>query len=434
MSKIHELTRRQICRAAFLIACLLPTTAVLAWGVTRRLPGRVAAHATELERATGLHVTLGNVTYPRPGATLYHDLVLADPETDAEMLRCRVLEAASDGQQWLLRASQVEVEAAQAPQLWETVERQLRQAPRDDNLPVRAVAWELTWHGPGGAQTITDLAARLMSTETDRRAELSFQLAGESNAEPVVVRATRRRGEQPSTTNITLDTSNSFLPANIFGPLVDAGGWLGGHARFRGKLSIDARRAGWEGELTGQLDQIDLDALVTAHFPHTLSGTAELRVDHARLRGGRLVEAAVGITAGPGVVSRSLVASVADTLHLAASAPLLAEPMLNFEQMAFEVTIDGDGMRFLGVAPAEARGAMLVDVPRPGVRRALWLQPEQQPQPVVAVLRALVPQSEMQVPANPESEWLIRHLPVPPLVAPAEATARPPTVHLRGPR
>ncbi|HEY5313007.1 MAG TPA: hypothetical protein VIK18_10830, partial [Pirellulales bacterium] len=62
---------------------------------------------------------------------------------------------------------------------------------------------------------------------------------------------------------------------------------------------------------------------------------------------------------------------------------------------------------------------------------ALWKQPAQQPQPVVTLVRALVPANEVQVPAAGETDLLLRHLPLAPIQPPSNADGTPITPHAR---
>ena len=49
MVRLHDITRRRICRAAFLTAAVVPTLAVIGWGAIEHRPGRVAAYERALE-------------------------------------------------------------------------------------------------------------------------------------------------------------------------------------------------------------------------------------------------------------------------------------------------------------------------------------------------------------------------------------------------
>ncbi|HEX3871359.1 MAG TPA: hypothetical protein VHV77_13030, partial [Pirellulales bacterium] len=180
---------------------------------------------------------------------------------------------------------------------------------------------------------------------------------------------------------------------------------------------------GWDGTIRGDLSGIDLDALVTSQFPHTISGEANLHIERAHVVGGRVVEAEGTVTAGPGAIGRSLLVSGSQRLKLTAPGSVSKDAMSRFERLHFDFSLDSAGLRLVGRCPA---GAMLVDASG----RVLWSQPSEPSQPIVAFVQMLVPASQLHVPATMESEWLIRHLPVPRIVAPREA-ANAPSGHLK---
>ncbi|HEY5314525.1 MAG TPA: hypothetical protein VIK18_18475, partial [Pirellulales bacterium] len=70
MFKLHETTRKRLCRAMFFALALVPTAAVLAWGVSRHLPGRAQRLADELSAQLALDIRLSDVSHPRPGVLL----------------------------------------------------------------------------------------------------------------------------------------------------------------------------------------------------------------------------------------------------------------------------------------------------------------------------------------------------------------------------
>ena len=92
--------------------------------------------------------------------------------------------------------------------------------------------------------------------------------------------------------------------------------WLGSRAAFHGYLWAKESTGGWEGELTGNLSDLDLDASISAHFPHTLSGSVNVQLERARFRQGRMVEAIGAVTGNGGTVSRSLLAAGQRCLNL----------------------------------------------------------------------------------------------------------------------
>ena len=96
--------------------------------------------------------------------------------------------------------------------------------------------------------------------------------------------------------------------------------------------------------------------------------------------------------------------------------------------MALSATLDAQGLRLRGRCADAEPGTILSDG-----RHRLLGEPSQQPQPVAALVQTLVPQSTVQVPASRQTDWLLRHLPVPEVIPPAGAESVPPVAHPRLP-
>ena len=442
MFRLHDNTRRRICRAAFFLLCVLPTAGVSVWCARRHLPGVVGAEARRLQRELGLDVSLEGLRHLRPGGVLYEGLELADPETGRLVLRCRVLEAdwqqTIDGQgrpktSLVLIASQPEIEAAAVDQLRELLGRMLRRRTGRPQMDVRLAAGQLTLRSAGGSQTLTELEGSIESFPDGARAEGSFRLAGIDTPQPIRIRLVRNRQTTPPADGFELDTGGGAVPCDLLAMGLPCLEQLGPRSRLRGYIwanQIGGGRssAGWTGELTGQVFDLDLDDLVTGHFPHKLSGAARLTVQSARFRGDRLEEATGTLVAGPGVISRSLIDAAVEQLGLARGAePEAPGDLVPYGQLALAFLIDSRGLQLQGACSASAPGAILVD--RQG---RLLGEPVLQPQPVVALLRTLVPASEVQVPAVRQADWLIGLLPIPEIVPLEDAQrAVPPQARLR---
>ena len=459
MFRLHDNTRRRICRAVFLLLCVVPTTGVSVWCARRHLPRVVTAEAERLERELGLDVSLAGLRYLRPGRVLYEGLELADPETGRPLLRCRALEA--DWQQstdregrprasLVLIASQPEIEATAADRLAELLDRMLRRptilrtVPGGSQTDVRLAAGQLTLRAAGGSQTLSELQGSIESLAGGTRAEASFRLAGIDTPQPIRIRVVRNRQITPPATGFELDTGGGAVPCGLLAvglPLLER---LGPRSRLRGYIwanqtgdgqtSAAQTSAGWEGEFAGQVYDVDLDDLVSGHFPHKLGGTVQVTVQSARFRRQRLEEAAGTLVAGPGVISRSLIDAAVERLGLQRGGePQTPGELVPYEQLAVGFLIDARGLQLQGgCSPSGHRsgalvaGAILVD--RQG---RLLGEPVVQPQPVVALVRTLVPASQHQVPATRQTDWLIGHLPVPQVVPPAGARPELPQARLR---
>ena len=439
MLRLHETRRRFACQLAFVVLCALPTFTVGAWAVSRAWPGQSRAAAAQLREQVGLSVALDRVSHPRPGVVLYEGLALSDPETGEIIARCRLLEAAQGSSALVLRASQAEVQAARVDRLWELLTRLLRHELPGADTQVRFSANELTWHAPGQqAQTFIDVGGRLGPVTAGQEVELSFRLAGATIPDPATLRIVRHRPAPDSAsralwTGLSLHTGGAAVPCSVFSPLVAAERWFGARATFRGYLWGKDAPGGLEGEITGNLTDLDLDALVSAHFPHTLSGVGELQIEQARYTAGRLVEASGTLLAGPGVVSRSLIVAGAEHLRLGPGLAFPAADPVAYERLSLGFVADADGLQLTSVGAGDLRGAILVGASGGATQRMLWTQPIGGPQPLVGLVRMLVPASEVQVPATPQAEWLIGHLPLPPVVSPSASgsTREPPKARLR---
>lgn len=425
--------------AAFFALCVLPTVAVLLWAVSRHWPGRVAAEARRLSRELGLEVSLEGVQHLRPDTVLYEGVEISDPETGKPLLRCRVLEA-----QWteladtegrrkpslLLIASQGEIQAAGLPRLWRLVRQPLEREGGPAQLDVRLRASDLTLHAAGRAETLSDVQGSIELLSGGAQAQVDFRLAGTSASKPARIRIVRNRQLAPPANGFELDTGGGALPCGLLAMGVPELEPLGPDARFRGHVWFNEAAGGpagaWEGEVTGQLTQVDLSRLVSDRFPHKLSGTAEVAIQKARFHRGRLEEAQCSLIAGPGVVSRSLVEAAAAKLSLSKGDLAATDLLLPYQHLSFAAEIDAGGLKIQGSCPGGEPGTILTDG-----RNPLLGESSAQPQPVVALLQTLVPASEVQVPATRQTDWLMRHLPLPRVVPPPGSETATPYSRLR---
>ncbi len=444
MFRLHDKTRRRICIAGFFAIGIVPTVLVSAWCIVRHRPGHVAAESQRLSRRLGLDVKLDAVRYLRPGAMLYEGFELADPETGKTVLRCRMLEATwkkhagrkeKHPDLLVLTASQPQLETDALGRLGQLIHSILQRRTGRPDVDVRLTAREVTLHCGKDSLTLTDLHGGIDTSSVGAQAQIAFRPVGVDSPDPVRVRLWRNRQTNPPSSGFELDTAAVALPWNLLaaGPVeLDP---LGPRCRFRGYIWANQTPGSrspndWDGELTGQLLDVDLDRLVTDRFPHKLSGTAEVTIQPARFHRGRLEEAAGIVTAGPGVIGRSLIDAAVERLGLVRNAQpsTTGDPgdLVPYEQLSVGCILDSDGLRLQGRCAMPSPGAILVDR-----RGRLLSEPRLQPQPVVALLQMLVPHSEVQVPATCQTDRLMRRLPVPQIVRPTGVEPIAPRARLR---
>ena len=413
---LHDHTRRFFCRTGFFFCCVIPTLAVAAWCANRHTNSHTLEGERELAEKVGVLAKIAGVEHPRPGVILYRGVELAEPEASEPFFKARVVEAGLNDGTFVMIASQPEIRGAQWPAVWELLGRRLRRQTADAGVPVRFAAAELTVHDENGSQTFTELRGQVEPTENGTALTVNFRLAGVDMPDPAKIRIERNRKTSPPTTSLELHTGGGALPCGMLMSPLGGAESLGRKATFRGSLWAKETPAGWEGELSGQFAALDLGRLVGGQFPHHLSGPASITVQKAVLKQGRVEEAEGSFAAGPGVIGRSLMISLFEQLHwepgkLAEQAAELTP----YEQLAFSFVLDKRGLVLGGQCRDGTPGAMLET--RAG---ALLLEPREQPQPILNFVRALVPASEVQIPATRESDWLLQHLPLPKLSPPRE--------------
>jgi hypothetical protein len=288
--------------------------------------------------------------------------------------------------------------------------------------PTTFTATELTWRTATEAQTLVNVEALAGPSDGGQQLLVNFGLPGTSVEHPASLRFSRKTESGAPTTSIELDTGAVVLPCSLLVPLADAAAALGSQARLSGRLKLRHTAEGWEGVVTGDVSEADLDTLVSSRFPHLLSGSAELRIHRAELSRGRVDRGHVTIIAGPGQVSRSLVVAAGRFLGLGVvESQLPADSMLLFDRLACDAALDETGLTIKG-RTTERPGAVLWKDDR-----IYWREPTATNQPAANLLRALVPISELQVPAASQTADLMRWLPLAKPTQAATAEAVEPT-------
>src|SRR5262245_59580147 len=109
MFYLHEKRRRRVSRAVFLSCCLAPTCVAGAWAMVVSLPHFRSAHERTLAERLGLEVSIARVVLPRPGAVLYTDVEIKNPETHQRLALARRIEAWQERGLLTVRLSQPEI-------------------------------------------------------------------------------------------------------------------------------------------------------------------------------------------------------------------------------------------------------------------------------------------------------------------------------------
>jgi hypothetical protein len=435
MFTLHERTRLLLCRSGFLILCVLPTFFVAAAAVHYRstdyLEARREEWASVLSDKLGLEVQIGRLSYPHWNVALLEDVTLLDPETSNQVLRSRYVEVELNDGRWHVSAGQPEVNGAALPLLAELVNYRLLRGQGVKLAPLDVEVGAVTVRNGDAAQTFQQVVMELVTTETGKRATVKFHIAGVESPKPLEFTIARDRSDAGPKTICTFNTSDSSLPCGTLAPLWPWLEQLGDEATFSGNVTLDQASSDTEAKVVGRFENVELDRLVSQRFPHhRLTGRAEVVFEPLELHGGTIANMRGTLqTAGGGTVSRSLLEAFATRLGLAPAQPLRLQnmPLIRYGQLAFGFQLDKEGLSLTGGADPTREGVIMAHA-----NGLLLLEPTE---PVIApanFIRALSPQSDVQVPATREAKSLFDLLPLPSLVPVDESALPSATMRLRG--
>ncbi|MCO6456676.1 MAG: hypothetical protein J5I93_15365, partial [Pirellulaceae bacterium] len=409
-----EATRRASCRLGFVLFCLLPTVLVVGWICVARSPGyrqrqRLAVES-QLAATLGVVVQVDQLSPLAGGGLLLGGVRMTDPETDQPLATLRLLEVHEVDGAWKLLASQPEIPAAAVPRLWELLHDRLLRDREAGHRRASLAARELTLLAASGSQTFTDVQLQLEPSSLGPQLTAEFRLAGVEMAELAQVRVVRNLQLSPPATGWSLRTGGASLPCGLLVEWLPGLGRLGADCRFQGALWASQTAAGWEADVSGQFDDLDLYNLVSDSFPHKLTGRATAVVSVARMAGGQLIEASGELRSPHGAVSQSLLHALRDDLQLTLNEQALpaGDQRLLYQRLAVAYRLSDEGLTVTAVRDAPQSGVLLhCD------QGWLLAESNQTSVPVVALVRALLPDRQLLVPAARQTAPLLQALPVP---------------------
>jgi hypothetical protein len=403
------------CRAGFVLFCLLPTLLVGGW-IVRRSSGEFALAQRDewqhtLASRLGLSVEIERVSYPNPATARLEGVQLLDPETRAVAVQAGTVEIVATTNGWQIEAWQPQIAVGQLGSLARILEDRLLRGGAGEQAPCDLAAYDLTLHSGPEQQTLSLVSGRFEPTQSGPHLTLDLHLSESQSqpAAPMHVAIARQRQASPPVTEWRFDTAGHALPCNLAVEFAPALVRLGRDCRIAGAATwtSDFRT----GTFSGTLDGVDLDALVTEQFPHRLSGQAVARIERATIAGGKLTELRGTLAASGGSVSPSLLTAAAEHLQLAMPAALAAQSQgqsLPFRRLAVGFHLDGRVLRLSGSADPTRDGALLASAAGP-----LLSAPLHHAAPATNLARALLPESEFQVPATRQTDALVALLPLP---------------------
>lgn len=348
---LHQTTQRRLCRALFLLACLLPTAGVVGAIAWRMRPDYSQTQLAGVARGLGVRIECGRCATPRPGERSFADLRVLHPETGALVATLDALRVAEGADGLVGQAGVLRIEEGRLSTAGELLCESLRV------VGARIASIEFAEVRCG--DELLAAAARL-SAESPSPDCRVWTLA-ESAPAGRSLRLVRNRQVDPPATRLTLQTGERPVAWSKLASLTPLPADLGAAATVAGEVTLELESRA--GRVKGELRGVDLRSLTPAEAGVRTHLPAELAAANVAWRDARLTSLDVSIHAGAGEASWWF----ADHARWQTKC-LLAGPMLEafvaagkqgaypgetvaFDQLAFRLQLDGAGCRVTGLLP-----------------------------------------------------------------------------------
>lgn len=408
-----------VCRAAFLLLCLLPTLVVCSfcWYSVRERRA-LESRQTQLQQLTqrlGLRLEVESVSTVGDQCFLHGVQILHQNHPDP-VAYLRSLDVGQESGELRLAATQVEIDPTSLAIL-EDVARDWSRLRVLQGRLFRMTATEATIRGPN-PRTLVDLKLTASGDQVRRTLAAEFRVAGDAMQGPAKVQVHHDLERQ--TTKWVLNTANAVWPCSLLSELRPAFRDLGAHSQFRGAVTVFQGPQGSWVELAGEFLDLELERLLEP-FSHRVTGLADVVFHRVRLVNGRWTEAAGLVRSPGGLVSTPFVDAVGREFGLQSrlAPPQQAEPLLRYSEFALGFELSRGSLLVTGLCDHPERGVVL-QTHGQAVLAGTSTTP-----PAVSLVRALSPNNEYLVPATAQADVLLGILPLPKNTAPERLGAAP---------
>ena len=414
--------RTRTCRIVFCVCCLLPTLLVSTAAIVFNTPAYRASilkrWQSELSHQLGLEVEFVQLERNAQNEVVVCGITLHDPESHILLARARSATMTRIGDSLVVQLGQPELTSRHLARLTQVLHEHLLLRSSLNIAPFQLESSTLLLQNDKQSESLLDVRVVLDVDAEGTEVLIAFRPAGTEKSEQARLRLVRNRQLDPPATGWELHTGPDGLPCQLAWAWLPELESLGTTCSFGGSIWSEQQSTGWEAELSGVLRQVDLDSLITGHFPHKLSGMAEVTLSRTLVHQGLLEEVAGHFESPGGVISQTLLTAAEEHLELMRHTPSPQSELVAYREMAFDFSLAASGLTISGCQ--DQRQTVLSDAQGP-----LLASFEGGVVPIHALLPLLVPARELQVPAARETSWLIPHLPLPTVKSSPTATSRP---------
>jgi len=407
---MHQSTRRQLCRMAFLLGCVLPTFCTLGW-VTYRQSGWSKQHVeASLSDIVGLQCEISRYYNPRPGKWIFQDFRLKKAGRNA--VTVPVLRAEEINGTWHFSADRTTVDWQAGQRLWETLQEGILLGDNETPAIKLSIA-KVDWTGVA-LPPLQNVAVGYPS-HIDGGLDAQGELADAQGATPVAVSVRQiAHGEFA----VQLKTGEAGISAEHLAQLVPHLGQLGIEANYWGEMTFQVAPSQPSVALSGILRNLDLQHVLESRFQQHGIGKIDLGLESVVVRHDQLVHAKGWIVGENGQFSARLLDRATQHLQLTAYPPTGLQDLVAYRDLAVSFEIDQGHMKLNGHCRNMPAGTMLA-----GLSHPLVVAGKSNSLPATHLANVFYDQRPTLLPASQPSVELARWLTVP-MIAENPGTVR----------
>ena len=413
--QLHYITRRWITRIAFLLLCLVPTVVVIGYATVGQFSSAATKYEQALSERFNLAVKIDHVAHPKPNKTILTGVKFSELGTNLPVASARVIELVQRDETLYIVVSQPEVQGEMLHYWWDITQQLMKLQQQENSQAVRLVVNDVTIVAPGGKQTLVDFLGRIEPTEqgspeTGSIASAEFRIAGMRAKEKITLRVSNHYHDANIESKIHLNTASGSMPCSLLSSILPSLTRLDEAATFQGRIWATQTNERWSGEVSGALREVNLDSLISDQFPHKLSGIADITQLGIKFHDNRVTQAQgeLNVTAA-GYIGHPLILAAVEHLGLTTSTVLdESQSLMTYKKLAFAFKVTTTGVSLFGRCSESDPSVILTNANGPLLREA-----REQPKATLSLLRALIPQTDAQVPFSQEANHLLPHLPLP---------------------
>jgi hypothetical protein len=398
MFRLHETTRRRVCRWAFVLLCAGPTLATLAWIAHQRRPWRVGDEQARLAGSLQAHIRLADWRAPRPGTIRTAELQITEPSTRQSLVAVRGLEVRSSRGVRTLSAKGVVLSVDQLRSLARRIPGWIA-GSEEREVRVRFEALSIAAADGGPAIQFYGVEAIVRRSGSGCEAQLlARRVADAAVSERLRVTTTWSDpvSDEPGRWTAKADCSQAALPAWLLSKVAPIGDDWGAAASFAGMVQLEGADDTTTGVASGQLLGIDVAACTAAGNLET-HGQADVQIDELHWQGDRVEHAsgvvhANNLTIHPPVLAAAVSSLYCGVQEVASDSNGASPAAITVDRLACQFQLDGVVLVLSGAFPtseapanclALAGGRPLVTTPwhpslEPGeslrLHASAWLQ------------------------------------------------------------